>query len=52
MDSIAIACRWREYFKHLSNPVTITLLDTHKVELGEENTITAAEVLPAYLFKY
>jgi len=27
------------------NPVAITLLDTHKVHLGEENTTTEAEVL-------
>ena len=38
--------RWKEYFKDLSNPVIITLPDTHEVHLRKKNnTITAAEVL-------
>jgi len=38
---------WRECFKDLLNPVTITTLDTHEVHLGEENSIAAAEVFLA-----
>ena len=36
--------RWREKFKYLLNPVTITPQNTHDVHLGEENTTTADEV--------
>jgi len=34
------------YFKDLFNPVNTIPPDTKKVRLGEENTITAAEVFP------
>jgi len=33
--------RWREYFE---DPITFTTSDKEEVHLGEENTITAAEV--------
>jgi len=48
-DERDILGRWKEYFKDLSNPVIITLPDTHEVHLGKKNnTITAAEVLLKY----
>jgi len=39
---------WKEYFKYVLNPVTITPPDTDEVHLGEENNITAADVLAAW----
>ena len=40
-------CRWREYFKDLSNPVTVTTSDTQLVLVRGENAITAPEVILA-----
>jgi len=39
--------RWTKHFKYLLNTVTIALLETQEVHLGEENTITPVEVLLA-----
>jgi len=38
--------RCREYFKNISNPVTIMAPDTQEVQLREDNTLHAAEMFP------
>jgi len=43
--------RRREYFKELSNPVTITPLDRPEIYVVEENTITAADTLAVKTLK-
>jgi len=39
--------RWREYFKGLLNPITITPSDTQEAHLGYENIIIATKVFLA-----